>query len=146
MLCEGEFAMNDRNERSTARKESPAQTVDRILQRTAIGVFLLSLAYSMSAAMYLVSEEAAGYMDRVQLALGILIVLIVLPAFLKFLRLKFRRGSDSPESDGYVAEMFKRAGSKAFSLTFILLIVLELAARKYLPPHPTPWLKKIIKA
>ena len=136
--------MNGRKEKSTAKKESPAQTVDRLLQRSAIGLFLLSLAYAMSATMYLVSDEVAGYMDRAQLALGILILLIVFPAFLKYLRLKYRRESECPATGGYIVEMFKKAGAKAFSLTFIFLIALELVAEKYLTDLPTPFFIKTI--
>lgn len=132
--------MNDRQEKPTASKESPAQIVERLLQRTAIGVSLLTISYAMAAAMYVVSDqEIVALMDRLQLIPSILVLLIVFPAFVKFARLKYRRESECPEADGYLVEMFKRASAMAFSLTFVFLIILELVMEKYLTDLPTPF-------
>jgi len=132
--------MNDRTKEPTASKESPAQIVDRLLQRTAIGVSLLTISYSMAAAMYVISDqEIVGLMDRLQFVPSILVLLIVFPAFVKFARLRYRQKSECAEADGYLVEMFKRASAMAFSLTFIFLIILELVTEKYLTDLPTPF-------
>ncbi|MCZ6686479.1 MAG: hypothetical protein O7C69_02130, partial [Gammaproteobacteria bacterium] len=76
--------MNDRKERATATNQSPAQIVDRLLQRTAIGVSLLTISYAMAAAMYVIDDQGiVDFMDRLQLVPSILVLLIVFPAFVK---------------------------------------------------------------
>ncbi len=131
--------MNDYKDKSKSSKESPAELIDRFLQRTAIGVFMLALSYVMSAAEYLVSDEVAGHIDRLQLLLSALIIVVVLPAFLKYLKLKTNKDKECPDTSGYVMEMFKRAGIKAFSLTFIFLIAVNWVAEKYLTRLPAPF-------
>lgn len=132
--------MNDRKERATATNQSPAQMVDRLLQRTAIGVSLLTISYAMAAAMYVIDDQGiVDFMDRLQLVPSILVLLIVFPAFVKFARLRYRQKSECAEADGYLVEMFKRASAMAFSLTFIFLIILELVTEKYLTDLPTPF-------
>ena len=132
--------MNDRKETPTGSNESPAQIVDRLLQRTAIGVSLLTISYAMAAAMYVISDqEIVDLMDRLQLVPSILVLLIVFPAFVKFARLRHRRKSECTEADGYLVEMFRRASAMAFSLTFIFLMILELATDKYLTGLPAPF-------
>ncbi len=136
----GENAMNDRTDQPTASKESPAQIVDRLLQRTAIGVSLLTISYSMAAAMYVISDqEIVGLMDRLQFIPSILVLLIVFPAFVKFARLRYRQKNECSEADGYLVEMFKRASAMAFGLTFVFLIILEPVTGKYLTELPTPF-------
>lgn len=132
--------MNDRQEKATTSDESPAQIVDRLLQRTAIGVSLLTISYSMAAAMYVISDqEIVDLMDRLQLVPSILVLLIVFPAFVKFARLRYRQKNECSEADGYLVEMFKRASAMAFSLTFIFLMILELVTEKYLTDLPAPF-------
>lgn len=132
--------MNYNKERTKASKESPAQIVDTLLQRTAIGLFLLAIAYTMSAAMYVINnQDIVNLMDRLQLVPSILVLLIVFPAFVKFAKLRYRRKSECSEADGYLVEMFRRASAMAFGLTFVFLIVLELVTEKYLTGLPTPF-------
>ena len=132
--------MNDRQERATTSDESPAQIVERLLQRTAIGVSLLTISYAMAAAMYVINDQGiVDFMDRLQLVPSILVLLIVFPAFVRFARLRYRQKRECAEADGYLVEMFKRASAMAFSLTFIFLIILELVTEKYLTDLPTPF-------
>ncbi len=132
--------MNERKEKPTASKESPAQIVDTLLQRTAIGLFLLAIGYTMSATMYVVSDqEIVDLMDRLQLVPSILVLLIVFPAFVRFARLRYRHKNECSEADGYLVEMFKRASAMAFSLTFIFLMTLELVTEKYLAGLAAPF-------
>jgi len=132
--------MNDRHETPTASNESPAQIVDRLLQRTAIGVSLLTISYAMAAAMYVISDqEIVDLMDRLQLVPSILVLLIVFPVFVKFARLRYRLKSECSEADGYLVEMFRRASAMAFSLTFVFLMILEPVTEKYLVGLPAPF-------
>ena len=132
--------MNDRQETPTGSNEFPAQIVDRLLQRTAIGVSLLTISYAMAAAMYVISDqEIVGLMDRLQLVPSILVLLIVFPAFVKFAKLRYRRKNECSEADGYLVEIFRRASAMAFSLTFIFLMILEPVTEKYLTGLPAPF-------
>ena len=132
--------MNDRIERPIAIKESPAQIVERLLKRTGIGLFLLAIAYTMSAAMYLISnQDIVKVMGRLQFIPSVLVLLVVFPAFVKFARLRYRQKNECSEADGYLVEMFKRASAMAFSLTFVFLIILEPVTGKYLTELPTPF-------
>ena len=122
--------MSDRNKNPTAKQVLPAQIIDSFMQRTALGVFLMALAYSMSAAMLVASPKVAEVLDNVQLGLGILVLLIVFPAFLRIVKLRRRTGSDCEETDGYIVAMFRKASAKAFSLTFVFLVVMQVVTEK----------------
>ena len=126
--------------------ESTAQFVDKFLHRTAIGVLLMAFAYVTSSAMYLVSEEVAATLDVVELLLALLAVAAVLPVFIKYVRLRSNRQCDQSESDGYMADVLKKACVKAFSFTFVFLIILEPTSEKYLTELPTDFFINVILA
>jgi hypothetical protein len=117
--------------------ESMAQFADRFLLRTAIGVLLVAIAYAAGAAMYLVGDEIADYLDKLQLLLAVAAVVIILPGFIKYARLRAAGQCRAGEPEGFVAEVFNKACVKAFSLTFVFLIILEPLSKKYLTELPT---------
>ena len=132
--------MNEQTNKPAARRESPAQIIDRLLQRTAIGVSLMTIAYAMSATMYVIDDEGVvDLIDTLQLILGILVLLVLLPAFVKYVRLYYRQKGECPEVDGYLVEMFRRASAMAFSLTFVFMVILEKVTEKHLTELPTPF-------
>jgi hypothetical protein len=132
--------MNEQTKKKAAKWESPAQIVDRLLQRTAIGVSLMTVAYAMSATMYVIDDPGVvDLVDTLQLILGILVLLVLLPAFFKYARLHYRQQGECPEEDGYLVEIFKRASAKAFGLTFVFMVILEKVTEKYLTELPTPF-------
>ncbi len=132
--------MDEQTRKKAAKQESPAQIVDRLLQRTAIGVSLMTVAYTMSAVMYVIDDqEVVDLIDNLQLVLGILVLLVLFPAFFKYTRLRYRQKGDCPEEDGYLVAMFRRASAMAFSLTFVFRVILEKATEKHLTELPTPF-------
>ena len=122
--------MSDHNKNPTTRQVLPAQIIDSFMQRTALGVFLMALAYAMSAAMLLTSPKVADLLDKLQLGLGILVLLVVFPAFLQIVKLRRRTGRDCEETDGYIVAMFKKASAKAFSLTFVFMVAMQVVTEK----------------
>ncbi len=115
---------------------SRAEFIDRFMHRTAIGVLLIALAYASSAMAPFLSEAAGAYLDGLELALRVLAVIIILPQFIKMIRLRARQPEDC-ETDGFIVDVYKRAASMAFALTFVALLVMQvLAGRQFadLPP------------
>ena len=138
--------MSDHNNNPAAEQVQPAQIVDSFMQRTALGGFLLALAYAMSAAMLVTSPEVAEVLDNLQLGLGILVILVVFPAFLRIVKLRRRSGSDCEETDGYIVAMFKKASTNAFSLTFVFLIIMQVVTEKIQTGLPASFFVDIILA
>jgi hypothetical protein len=138
--------MKDLKSKSTGGKDSPAQLVDKFLQRTAIGVFLLSLSYVMSATVYVVGNEAVSHIGTLKLILSALVLMVVFPAFIKYLKLRLDKNKECPDTGGYVMEVSRRAGVMAFSLTFVFLIVIEWMAGGFLAGLPAPFFINAILA
>ena len=138
--------MSDHNNNPAAEQVQPAQIIDSFMQRTALGGFLLALAYAMSAAMLVTSPEVAEVLDNLQLGLGILVILVVFPAFLRIVKLRRRSGSDCEETDGYIVAMFKKASTNAFSLTFVFLIIMQVVTEKIQTGLPASFFVDIILA
>ena len=101
--------MNDSQKQTPDQGAFPAQLSETMMQRPAIGTALITLAYLLSIAMQLVAEPVAVYLDRIQMAVGLLLV-VVLPVFIKYTRHRARLKASCPQSDGFMAE--------TFSLTF----------------------------
>jgi len=125
---------------------NPAQVVDQFMQRLAVGVGLLSLKHAGNAAQYLVSDTVRHWIGWGNTALSVLIVLILFPAFLRYVRLR-RSGTEvCIKSDGYLSHMFKEATTHAFSATFITLIALVLITQKILQDMPAAFFLNIAVA
>ena len=131
---------------SDQNSESTAQFVDKFLHRTALGTLLMTCAYAVSSAMYLVSEDVMATLDMVGLLLKLSAVVVILPVFIKRLRLRSRQQCNQSESDGYMAEVLKKACVKAFSFTFVFLVLLEPTTKKYLTELPTDFFINVILA
>lgn len=138
--------MNTPRNQPTPDTALPAAIAETMMHRTAIGVFLVTVSYTLSAAAYLVDGPVAALLDRLEIVLGIAAIVAVLPIFVKYSRLKARRHDACPEADSYMAEMFKRAGTKAFSLTFVFLVVLDVVTKRDLVDYPTAFFINVILA
>lgn len=110
---------------------SRAEFIDRFMHRTAIGVLLIALAYASSAMAPFLSEAAGSYLDNLELGLRVLAVIIILPQFIKMIRLRARQ-PENCETDGFVVDVYKRAASMAFALTFVTLVVMQALAGREL--------------
>lgn len=105
---------------------SPAQFVDKFITRTAIGVFLVSLAYAVSVFEQLLAGEGVEILDKVGKALGIAAIVIVLPGFISLIRRRKSLNIGSDEPEGFVTDVYKRAAERAFALTFIFLLFMDV--------------------
>lgn len=111
------------------------QFADTFLQKTALGVFILSFGFAFEVVEYLVSPGVYRWIKFIELAIGAGIVLLIFPAFIRYIRYcrKFGR-TFAPE--GYVTEMFRRACARSFEVTFIFLLVAEVVSHRLLPGVP----------
>lgn len=116
---------------------STAQTIEKFMQRTAMGTFLLAVSYSVGIAEYLVSEEAAATLNLIQKPLGILVILIVAPAVWSLIRIgAFRPKPGCAEPESFVKDMLARASTLAFSITFVTLLALQVLSEKLFTDQP----------
>jgi hypothetical protein len=71
---------------------------------------------------------------------------MVLPGFVKSVRLRKEYGEACREPEGFIKEMFNKAAGKSFQFTFIFLIFLEMISRSYLAHLPTAFFLKLVIA
>jgi len=111
------------------------QFADTYLQKTALGVFVLSSGLAFEVVEYLANPDAHRWIKCIQMGISAGVVLLVLPAFIRYIRYcrKFGRNF-APE--GYVTEMFRRACARSFEVTFIFLTVAEVLSHRGLPDVP----------
>jgi len=123
---------------------SVAEQIDRIMQKTALGVFLVAVAYAVSVFEFFVSENVADGLNYLSKVLAIIIIVLVLPGFLKAVSLRRRYGKACREPEGFVIAMFNKAAGKAFQFTFIFLIALEIVNGDALAHLPGEFFIKLI--
>ena len=128
------------------KKEALVQTIETMLQRTAIGMVMLAFAYGLSAVELWVGPEAPNVLQTIQTILSILIVLTILPALYKTIISVKKCKGEHPLSDGYLSETFKHASAQAFSFTFIFIIVIEMTIKNLAMEIPTLFYIHIIEA
>lgn len=126
------------------KQVSIAEQIDRMHQKIAVGVFLVAIVYAISAAQFLISEETKGILDIISKILGITILFLVLPAFLKLMNMRRKNKGACKEPEGFVIEMFNKASGKAFQFTFLFLVALEIISKNVLANLPGEFLIKLI--
>ena len=133
----GDLSMN--NKTST----SVAEQLDKIMQKTALGVLFVACAYTMSILKIFFDEPISTILDFTKLALGILTVVMILPGFVKGIQLRKKYGAACKEPEGFIVEMFNKATGKSFQFTFIFLIFLEMISRSHFAYLPTEFFLKL---
>ena len=123
---------------------SVVEQIDKMHQRIALGVFLVSVAYALSVIRFLVNEKTSGMLDTASQVVGVFVIILVLPAFVKFLRIRRDNRAACAEPEGFVIEMFNRATGRAFQFTFLFLIVLEIVSKNLLSHLPGEFFIKLI--
>ena len=123
---------------------SVVEQIDKMHQRIAIGVFLVAIAYATSVIRFLVNEETSELLDIFSKVLGIVIIILVLPAFLKLMNMRRKNKGACKEPEGFVIEMFNKATSMAFQFTFLFLVVLEIISKNILAHLPGEFVIKLI--
>jgi hypothetical protein len=96
--------------------------------------------------MQLVAEPVAVYLDRIQLAIGLAVLVVVPPVFIKYTRHRARLKASCPQPDGFMAEAFSLAARKSFSLTFVFMTVLQIVTKRYFTDLPTEFFINVIMA
>lgn len=112
---------------------SHAMFAEKLLHRTALGVFLVSIAYVFDVIATYAEGTMETIFDVISYGLGILVILIILPVFLTYLR--HFRGISNP-IDSFVFQIYRTACVRAFEVTFISLIFLDLVISKFFPLVP----------
>jgi uncharacterized membrane protein (DUF485 family) len=103
-----------------------AEAMDVFIHRIAVIMLVMSFNFALTASQYFVSDLTADVMDKVQSVAVLIAVAWMLPSLW---RLKMSRANDSLMSDSYIGSVFKKEAVKAFSLTYLFLVVAEIAAR-----------------
>jgi hypothetical protein len=116
--------------------KNPAQIIESSLKKTALGLLLLTISYGLSILTHVSSSGLSPYMGFAQKAIGILVILIVLPAFYQQIKLKTSNKGQCNEHDNYMSEAFRYASGFAFSLTFVSLVAIEMLGDKLLSDIP----------
>lgn len=129
---------------SNKKNISAAQMVDSFLRRVVLGVFIVALKYAGSALEEVSNEPLARYLDIGQLVTSIIVVAIVLPAFVKFFRARSLPECRQAEADSYISEMVKQSALHAFSGTFVFLVALEVAVKKFALDAPVSFFLDIV--
>lgn len=114
-----------------SNNDSPALTIEKFMQRTAWGIFLLAIVHGMSAAEFLVPDNTAETLALASKLLGIGVILVVAPGFYQAMKLGGFRKLECDHHEGFVTEILSKASTMAFSLTFVCLLTLKVIAEKY---------------
>ncbi len=126
--------------------ESVAQFIDRFLLRTAIGVALVAVGQAISAAMHVAGDDVAGMLDKLALLLSVAVIVIVLPVFVRLVRMRLDKSCDYSEADSYLAQVLNKACVFAFSLTFVLVVGLKATSGRLFVDQPPDFFLSIIAA
>lgn len=114
----------------------PAEFLDLFIRRSALGVFLLALAYGLAALASVLGDEWAAGLGYVQLGLSFAILVVVFPVFWRYLRLRGTRAAGCPSPESYLASQFQKASAWGFTAMFIVLVLMEALVRKLFPETP----------
>lgn len=126
------------------KKPSFPEQIDKMMQRVALGTFLVAVAYAIITAKFLVAEETGEILNIIAKVLGVLIIVLILPGFVKFVNMRRKNREACREPEGFVIEMFNKATGKAFQFTFLFLIFFEIVSKNYLTHLPGEFFIKVI--
>jgi len=103
-----------------------AQIVDTFMQRTALGLVLIASKFVLTATSHFLPAASEDMVDITAVLLSIAAVFVILPSFSRYVAARQKDKSCFANVESYLAEMFKEAGMRAFSATFVLLIGLQI--------------------
>lgn len=126
--------------------ETVTQFYERFIQRTAVAMLMMAFIYTISAFALVGGPSVAAIVDFLDRPLGIVIIIIMLPVFAKMVWLRIRQKNKCREADSFVAVTFKDAASRAFSVTFLTLILLLALSEGPLSDFPAAFFINIITA
>lgn len=106
---------------------SMAEETDRFLKRLALVVFLVAVAFAFRAGRLMVDPEIATYLRVGQIVFGLSILFILMPAALRYSRKRTGCPKEAcNDNDGYMSQMFQKAGFTAFKFGFIFLTMIDM--------------------
>ncbi len=126
--------------------EPLAQFYDRFLGRVAIGLFIVAMGLGIDGIGYFVEPDVAAMLKYVRTALAIVLMILVLPVFLKLLFLRFRNKKDCQEPESFVTEVYKHASVHGFSVVMLMLIAAQVVLGLESDALPTEFYIKTILA
>ncbi|WP_417459997.1 hypothetical protein [Kordiimonas sp.] len=116
---------------SNKKNISAAQMVDSFLRRTAVCVTIVAFIYGVQAFEFIAPAAIADRIDSLTLVLSILVLVLMLPSFLRFTIFRRSENCRQAEADSYMADRFKLAAHHAFTATFVCLILLQAISRAF---------------
>jgi len=105
---------------------SMAEETDRFLKRLALVMFLVAVAFVFRAGRLMVDPDVASYLRIGQMFFGLSILFILMPAGLRYSRMRSKMGKICAENDGYMYQMFQKAGFTAFQFGFIFFSMIDM--------------------
>ncbi len=112
---------------SSITSASPAEAKDRHIRMAALGLLLIALKFGLDATAHFVSPETAELLDYGTIAASIGAVLLILPlVFYKVFRLDPRDRAVYFSDQSFAMDALKRAQVFSWSVTFLLLVFLEI--------------------
>ncbi|MCB1024247.1 MAG: hypothetical protein KDB79_07650, partial [Acidobacteria bacterium] len=129
------------------KKKNNAEIADRHQQLITLALLFWALKYVASAAKVIVEGSTVFYLDLIEivfvvLGLGIFITII----FSKFRNLSKAERRSYIDPDGYLFSIAKKAMSRSWAITFIVLAFLEPVTKHYLADLPPRFFIKAIIA
>ena len=126
---------------------SVPEAADKNMRILAVAVFLFAVKYAASAAALVVGAGPARVFDGIELGAALLGVLVLVPMGLwKFRKLSVSQRRLYTDPEGYVGEVFRRAGFKSWALTWILLVVMDILAREDITALPAEFFLQVVTA
>jgi len=108
---------------------SPAEDKDRHIRLAALGLLLIALKFGLDATAHLAPPDAAQLLDYGAIAASLGAVLLILPlVFYKFFQLDPQDRAVYFSDQSFAIDALKRAQVFSWSVTFLLLIGLEITA------------------
>lgn len=124
---------------------SMAEQADKYLKKVALGTFCIAIAFIFRAGKMLVEPDLAFYFQAGQMFFGFSVLLFLMPATLKFIKLRAENQA-CKEEDGYISQMFQKAGFHAFQFTFLFLTAIDVFAVDFFEAHSVELLLRIAVA
>lgn len=114
-----------------------AEACDSLLTLTAYGTGLVAFLYFTRVAEEYISPAAENILDYIQSGFAILILVIGIPALIRFKMIHGFSRSGTCELESYIGNIYRRASTNAFTFVFILLIAMDVLSRTMLSEFST---------
>lgn len=116
---------------------SVAQFMDQFILCTMFCVSLMAMSYAFAAGVHIVDVTLQSYMEWGRVGFGITAAVVMFPMFVKLISLKEKCPDEFAGEFGYMQTIATKAGERAFSFTFVFMILLEPLALNmfhHMPP------------